>query len=130
MQRILQDIMKKKILGRLDAWLMSHSSQLPSILYWRLSDFHWNKMITISKIEIFLTINRQFFFLLWIPEWVHNFNAINSNLISEFFSFFCKVFADTLTLFQWLHWGQITQTTFIYPNLILKFSSGPASFLL
>ena len=40
LQRILQEIMKKRIiLGTSDAWLMSHSSQRPSDLYWRLSDF-------------------------------------------------------------------------------------------
>ena len=30
---------KKKILGTSDTWLMSRSSQQPSVLYWRLSDF-------------------------------------------------------------------------------------------
>ena len=29
---------KKKVLGPSDAWSMSHSSQQPSVLYWRLSD--------------------------------------------------------------------------------------------
>ena len=39
-QRILQEITKKKIiLGTSDAWSMSRSSQWPSVLYWRLSDF-------------------------------------------------------------------------------------------
>ena len=43
LQRILQDIMKKRItLGTSDAWSTSHFSQQNSLLYSRLSDFiYW-----------------------------------------------------------------------------------------
>ena len=38
MQRILQEIMKKKILGTSDTWSTNHLSQWTSVLYCRLSD--------------------------------------------------------------------------------------------
>ena len=42
LQRILQDVMKKKMLGTSDAWPMSHSSHRSSVLYWRLAVFRFN----------------------------------------------------------------------------------------
>ena len=38
-------IWKKIILGTSDAWLTSHSSQGPSVLYWRLSDSYYRNSI-------------------------------------------------------------------------------------
>ena len=54
LQSILQEIMKKKIiLGTSDdAWLMSHSSQRPSVLYWRLSDFRLNYFLSLLRMML------------------------------------------------------------------------------
>ena len=43
LQRILQEIMKKIILGTSDAWSMRRLSQRPSVLYWRLSNLKLTK---------------------------------------------------------------------------------------
>ena len=67
LQRILQEIMKKIILGTSDAWLMRRSSQRPSILYWRLSDF-WGQAKVVQHFFLLLGIRKKNRYLVFIID--------------------------------------------------------------
>ena len=69
LQRILQEIMKKIILGTSDAWSMSHSSQRPSEPVYYIEDCQSSELITMHAEQTESSpVKLTLYFVTGIPE--------------------------------------------------------------